>query len=173
MRHRAAAEMVGCRYAPEPPFPCLVRRSFNEGGPPILFKPFYVRFSFLRTQKEKAGQKFGKEQGYMVDAKSVPQKGGTGWQRNGTYRTYKTYRSRDWAFCQPCSPELPQPMALAQPCSPPCIHSIPSIPSRGCPHLVHCARLRESSAVASKVLCLPSFSIFACKKEKSGVHYLR
>jgi hypothetical protein len=55
--------MVGCRFAPEPPFSCLVRRSFNEGGTPSsLFKPLYVRFFVLReTQKEKAGQMILKE----------------------------------------------------------------------------------------------------------------
>ena len=75
LRHRAAAEMVGCRFAPEPPFPCLVRRSFNEGGTPHPFpKLFMFAFPFCVPQKEKAGQKFGKEQGYMVNAKSLSQK---------------------------------------------------------------------------------------------------
>ena len=38
---RAASVTVGCRFAPEPPFFCLVRRSFNEGGTPsILFQNF-------------------------------------------------------------------------------------------------------------------------------------
>ena len=146
-------------------------KPFEKGSflPPCTPHPFpklfMFAFPFCVPQKEKAGPKFGKEQGYMVDAKSVPQKGGTGWQRNGTYRTYKTYRSRDWAFCQPCSPEIPQPMALAQPCSPPCIHSIHSILSRACPHPVHCARLRESSACRF-------FHFFACKNGKFMVHYL-
>ena len=63
---RAGGGMVPlprCRLSglrpPEPPFPCLVRRSFNEGGTPSsLFKPFYVRFSFLRRIKKKRSKSF-------------------------------------------------------------------------------------------------------------------
>ena len=81
MRHRAAAEMVGCRFALEPPFLCLVRRSFNEGGPPRLpFQNFLWSLFLLRlSQKEKADQEVGKILGHRVNAKSLfqnePQEG--------------------------------------------------------------------------------------------------
>ena len=117
---------------------------------------------FELRSKRKSGTKVWKGTVVHGGCKEFISKMRGGWRRNGPY---KTYRSRDWAFCQPCSPEIPQPMVLAQPCSPPCIHSIPSIPSRGCPHPVHCARLRESSACRF-------FHFFACKNGKSMVHYL-
>ena len=92
LRHRAAAEMVGCRCAPEPPFPCLVRRSFNEGGTPSsLFKPFYVRFSFLRSAKRKSGTKVWKGTGVHGGCKELISKMRGGRRRNGPHWTYKTW----------------------------------------------------------------------------------
>ena len=42
----------------------------------------------------------------------------TGWgQRNGTYRTYKTYRDWHLAACGPCTLEFPKHMALTAPCA--------------------------------------------------------
>ena len=57
LRQTCRPGTVGCRFALEPPFPCLVRRSFNEGGTPsFLFQNFLCSlFALELRSKAKSG----------------------------------------------------------------------------------------------------------------------
>ncbi|MBQ4336623.1 MAG: hypothetical protein IJC34_05495 [Lentisphaeria bacterium] len=68
LRQTCRCELVGCRFALEPPLSSLVRRSFNEGGTPLSFsKTFYVRFFFLRFSQKK------KKRDISFEIKDVPE----------------------------------------------------------------------------------------------------